>query len=132
MKKIFFILLSVLVICIAGCSQSTESQKEENDSNPILDRIYMHNTFSDTFDFNYVKFYDDNTFQGIEVIMNSESKSHHGTYAIDGNALTLNISDKTYAGVILDAGASIEFGDDEFLDWTSRIKDTDPLLEKFK
>lgn len=133
MKKLFLILLSVLImICIAGCSSGTESQKEKNDSNPILNKIYMYNTLSDTFDFDYAKFYDDNTFQGMEVILNSESKNHHGTYTMDGSALIPNISDKTYAGVIFDDGASIELGDDEFVDWTSHIKDTNPILEKFK
>lgn len=139
-KSLYLILISILLImCVAGCSQNTESQSEIN--NPILDKIYIYNNLGDTFDFSIVKFYDDNSFHGIAVksfsqLPNGEKKAnyehYYGTYDINNSALTLNISDKTYAGVILEDGASIQFGDDEFVDWTDNIKDTDPILEEFK
>ena len=128
-KSLYFILISILLImCIAGCSQTTESQNEI--ANPIVDKIYIYS--GDIFDFNFVKFYDDNTFQGIKTSSKHRNTSYYGTYDIDDSALTLNISDKTYAGVILEDGTSIQFDDERFSDWTDNIKDTDPLLDEFK
>ena len=129
LKKILLILFSaLLMLSIAGCGTGTQT-KEDNPI-PIVDKIYLNNSpFSEkTLDFDFLKFYDDGTFQGLD----TSYKSYHGTYAIDGNALTLNLSDKTYAGVVIDEGASVTFGSDEFKDWTEHIKSTDPLLEKFK
>lgn len=129
MKKILLILLSaLLMLSIVGCGAST--QTEEDNSIPIVDKIYLNNSpFSEkTLDFDFLKFYDDGTFQGLD----TSYKSYHGTYAIDGNALTLNLSDKTYAGVVLDGGAGVTFGSDEFKDWTAHIKSTDSILENFK
>lgn len=129
MKKVLLAFLSfMLILSIAGCGTDTRTEEDS----PIVGKIYMHNTFSDAFDFDYVKFYDDGTFQGIEVVSSSRSENHYGTYAMDGNAITLYISDKTYAGAVLDNGTSIVFDSDEFVDWTGHIKDTDAILEKFK
>lgn len=131
MKRIILTLLFIsTILSLAGCGNEEHSEKE--DTNPIVGKIYNDNTFSGIFDFDFMKFYDDNTFQGIEIVSISKSKNHYGTYTINENALTLNISDKTYAGVILDNGATITFDDAEFIDWTEYIKDTDPILDKFK
>lgn len=129
MKKSLLILLSaLLMLSVAGCGAST--QAEDDNPIPIVDKIYLNNSplSEKTLDFDFLKFYDDGTFQGLD----TSYKSYHGTYTIDGNALTLNLSDKTYAGVVLDEGTDVTFGSDEFTDWTGHIKDTDPLLEKFK
>ena len=124
MKKSFIILFFVLlVICVAGCSGDSSTQTKE-------DKIYLNNSplSEKSLDFDFLKFYDDNTFQGVD----TSSKSYYGTYTIDGNSLTLDLADKTYAGVVLDNGAGVTFGNDQFTDWTGHIKDTDPLLETFK
>lgn len=131
MKKLLPIFLSILLmICVAGCSGNAEIQTEADTPNPIVDKIYLNNTplLQKSLDFDFLKFYDDNTFQGIDI----DYRSYYGTYTINGNGLTLNLSDKTYAGVILDEGAEVIFGDDKFSDGTERIKETDTLLEKFK
>lgn len=132
MKRIILTLLFIsMILSLTGCGNEPSKQEEPN---PILEKIYMNNTplLQKTIDFDFLEFYDDNTFQGIEVKGKSNTTNHYGTYTIDGNALTLNLSDKTYAGVILDDGAGVTFGSDNFVDWTSNIKDTDPILEKFK
>ena len=129
MKKSLLILLSaLLMLSVSGCGAGT--QTEEDNPIPIVDKIYLNNSplSEKTLDFDFLKFYDDGTFQSLD----TSYKSYHGTYTIDGNALTLNLSDKTYAGVVLDEGTGITFGSDEFTDWTEHIKDTDPILEKFK
>lgn len=129
MKKILLAFLSVmLILSVAGCR--TDTQTEEGNPIPMLDKIYLNNSplSEKSLDFDFLKFYDDGTFQGLD----TGYKSYHGTYTIDGNALTFNLSDKTYAGVVLDEGAGVTFGSDEFIDYTEKIKDTDPILEKFK
>lgn len=129
MRRILFaISFFVLMLSVSGCGAGT--QTEEDNPIPIVDKIYLNNSplSEKTLDFDFLKFYDDGTFQSLD----TSYKSYHGTYTIDGNALTLNLSDKTYAGVILDEGAGVTFGSDEFTDWTEHIKDTDPILEKFK
>lgn len=126
MKRIILTLLFMSMILLAGCGNESSKQEEPN---LIVEKIYMHYTRSvRTFDFDFLKFYEDNTFQGVD----TSYRSYHGTYTINGNALTLNLSDKTYAGVVLDNGASITFGKDEFIDWTEHIKSTDTLFETFK
>lgn len=128
------VLSTIIILATIFSLTSCNGKDSDETENFLIGKIYMNNTpgLQSTLDFDFVKFYDDNTFQAIEVVSAYGSKSHYGTYAIDGNALTINISDKTYAGVILDDGASIELGDDDFIDWTEHIKDTDPLLDKFK
>lgn len=129
MKKILLAFLSfVLMLSVAGCRADT--QTEEDNPIPIVEKIYLNNSplLEKSLDFDFLKFYDDGTFQCLDI----GYKSYHGTYTIDGNALTLNLSDKTYAGVVLDEGAGVTFGSDEFIDYTEKIKDTDPILEKFK
>lgn len=129
MRRILFaISFFVLMLSVSGCGAGT--QTEEDNPIPIVDKIYLNNSplSEKTLDFDFLKFYDDGTFQSLD----TSYKSYHGTYTIDGNALTLNLSDKTYAGVVLDEGAGVTFGSDEFTDWTEHIKDTDLILEKFK
>jgi hypothetical protein len=103
----------------------------------------MHNTpLEQTFDFDYVKFYDDNTFQGVKTSSiqkdqatgktSAQFVSSYGTYEISGNALTFNLSDSSFSGVILDGGASVKFGTDEFIDYTPKIEGSDPILSEFR
>ncbi len=109
MKKILLAFLSaMLILSAAGCGSGT--QTGEDNSIPILDRIYLNNSplSEKSLDFDFLKFYDDGTFQGLD----TGYKSYYGTYTIDGNALTLNLSDKTCADVVLDEGASVTFGSD--------------------
>lgn len=139
MKKFLCFTFSVLLLfCSASCSNNSTAEEV----NPLLDKIYMHNTpLEKTFDFDFVKFYDDNTFQGIKVSFKKNSAtgenehnntSYYGTYSIENNSLTINISNDSFAGVIFDNGSSIKFGNDEFIDYTSNISETDHLLTEFK
>ncbi|MCM1245519.1 MAG: hypothetical protein NC293_07740 [Roseburia sp.] len=130
-KALYLITIFVLLFSLIGCS-NTQSNEISDTENPLLGKIYMHNNFSDTFSFDYVKFYDDNTFQGIEVKGKDNTTNHFGNYKIDKGAVTLNISDESFAGVITGNGSTINFGEDEFIDWTSHISNTDPTLKKFK
>lgn len=127
----------ILFIFIVGCSNG--SKKE---TNPLIGKIYMYNTpFNDTCDFNfdYVKFYDDYTFQGIKTIFQKNPHTgvndpiftnHYGTYDINENTLTLVISDNNYLGVITDNN-TLKFGKNEFINWTDNITDNDPILSEF-
>lgn len=125
---------------MSACSH--ESQPKEEDFNPLLEKIYMKNSFEDTFSFDFIKFYDDNTFQGIETSsfskdaltgeLTANTIDHFGTYSIDKNALTLNISDSTYTGVIQENGSTIILGTEEFIDYTEKIAEDDPIRSKFQ
>lgn len=129
MKRILFVIsFFVLMLSVTGCGANTPT--EEDNTIPILDKIYLNNSplSEKTLDFDFLKFYDDGTFQGLD----TSYKNYHGTYTIDDNSLTLNLSDKTYAGVVLDDGDRVTFGGNEFTDWTEHIKDSDPIIEKFK
>lgn len=129
MKRILFVIsFFVLMLSVTGCGANTPT--EEDNTIPILDKIYLNNSplSEKTLDFDFLKFYDDGTFQGLD----TSYKSYYGTYIFDDNSLTLNLSDKTYAGVVLDDGDGVTFGGDEFTDWTDHIKDSDPIIEKFK
>lgn len=123
---------------MTGCSGNQKSEE----TNPLIGKIYMQNTpLEKTFDFDFIKFYDDNTFQGIKTTFQKNSSTgenepkytdFYGTYTINSNALTLNISDSSFSGAITDDGSSIKFGNDEFIDYTSNISNTDPILSEFK
>ena len=131
MKRIKFIItLTFLMIVAVGCSDTNSSNETQN---PIAEKIY--NSSREIFDFQFIKFYDDNTFQGIKVepaTTGNKKTNHYGTYSIDGNAITINILDKSYYGVVLDDGASIFFDDDKLTDHTNDIKANDPILNEFK
>lgn len=131
MKRVISIITILATVFFLTSCNNNDS---EETANLLLGKIYLNNSpvLQKTLDFNYVKFYDDNTFQAVEVVSASSHKSHYGTYSIDGNALTININDKTYAGVIFDDGTSIELSDDDFIDWTEHIEATDSLLDNFK
>ncbi len=141
MKRIISALLFIsMIFLLTGCNNKTE--KEE--PNPIAGKIYMYDynpSREKLFDFSFVKFYDDNTFHGVATksftkLPNGKSQATHdhyyGTYEISENAITLNLSDKSYVGVIVDNGASLKFGTDELTDWTDTISDEDPLLSQFE
>jgi hypothetical protein len=140
MKNAYRVLITlVLLVCLSGCSQSSG----DAETNPLTGKIYMHNTpLEQSLDLDYVKFYDDNTFQGVKVSSfqkdqatgktSAQFVSSYGTYEISDNALTFNLSDNSFSGVILDDGSSIKFGTDEFIDYTSQIKDSDPILSEFR
>lgn len=139
MKKAFHIILTIVaLLCITGCSDSSTTEV----SNPLIDKIYISNTtLENTFDFDFIKFYDDNTFQGIKASFQKNYTTgenepiytdFYGTYNINENALTLNMSENSFSGAITDNGSSIKFDNDEFIDWTSHIDSTDPILSEFK
>lgn len=140
MKRVILTFLFIsMILSLTGCSNG-QSEKEE--ANPIAGKIYVNNTpIESAFDFNFVKFYDDNTFHGVATksftqLPNGDKQANHehyyGNYEISGNAITLNLSNDSYAGVITDNGTSIKFGTDEFIDWTDTISDDDPLLSEFE
>lgn len=140
MKRVILIIsIMAMLFSLSGCSN--ESSEEET-PNPILGKIYTHNTpLEHTFDFSFVKFYDDNTFQGIKTSftknyitgeMEPNRVNYYGVYEINKGALTLFISNDSFYGVILDDGDTIRFGSDEFVDWTENIGSDDPLLSAFR
>lgn len=139
MKKNFcFVLITVLLLWVSGCSDNSTIEE----INPLLDNIYVHNSPSEkTFDFEYMKFYSDNTFQGLHVSLykdiitdkiKHENTNYYGTYEINKNALTMNISNDTFSGAITDNGDSISFGNDKYVKWTIPIDSDDPILYEFK
>jgi hypothetical protein len=138
MKTAYRVLITlILLVCLSGCSQSSDGAE----TNPLAGKIYMHNTpLEQTFDFDYVKFYDDNTFQGVKVaykknLFNGENEpkytNFYGSYFLDQSALTLNLSDQSYSGVVIDDGTSIVFGNDEFIDSTNS-NFSDSFLSEFR
>ena len=64
MKKLLLAFLSaMLILSAAGCGSGT--QTGEDNSIPILDRIYLNNSplSEKSMDFDFLKFYNDGTFQ---------------------------------------------------------------------
>lgn len=115
---ILAILLAAAICSLSGCGDDKESEKEEN---PLLEKIYWHNNFDSDLELDYIKFYDDSTMQGLEVIEKGYSVSSYGTYELHDPAITMNIGDKSYSGVVLDDGDSIQFGSDKYIDYTEQI-----------
>lgn len=125
-------LIAVIVLISAAYDFWIFSQKKSEIHNPLTEKIYyLNNSFASTlrekFGFDYVKFYDDNTFQGIKIgwIYNqaistrtATYENYFGTYYLNNNALELNLFDKTYFGVISDNGNTILFGNEEFIDYS--------------
>lgn len=140
MKKMLPILLIVILLfCITSCSDNAET----TEPNLLIGKIYMLNTpLEKEIDFDFLKFYDDNTFQGIKIESitrnyktdksETNTSNCYGTYSIEGNALSINLSDKIYAWVIAENGNSIKSEKTEFINYTDNIKEDDPLLEMFK
>ncbi len=123
---LFFFLL--LILSIAGCSQGTASQKAEQ--SPITEKLYIYNNSGDVFDFDFLWFNTDGTFQGFEIISIGNTASHYGTYELKDNSVTLNYGEANYIGVIREDGNKIYFDDAEFLDWTDNTRPDDPIYDK--
>lgn len=139
MKKCFIFTFVAFILFSTGCSTNS-SQDVENI--PILGKIYIaSNSAKDCFDFEFVKFYDDKTFEGIHTKYYYNSSSgknepsytkYYGSYELDNNSISLKMSDKSFSGAISDDYKKISFGSDSFTDWTEHIRDTDPLLAEFE
>lgn len=131
-KKLLCIFLSVLLLLpLAGCTNGGDKDKKQ-DNNVILDKIYDSQTINGEIPFNFIKFYDDKTFQALKVVDVGESDSLFGTYTIDENAVMINLSNESYAAAVVDNGSSIFFGKEEFRDITDTIEPSDPILDKFQ
>lgn len=127
MKKILFAFFSfVLILSVSGCSKGTEASKQ----NEITNKLYIYNNPGDVFDFDFLWFNTDDTFQGLKVAGVDNFVSHYGTYEVKDNAVTLNYTGDSYAGVIREDGNRVYFGDAEFLDWTEHTKPDDPIYDK--
>ena len=105
-----------------------EIKAERTTDNPIIGRIYMFEGTDSDFEFNVVRFYDDNTFQGIKFTSDTKYASFYGSYELSDNAITLKMSDKSYSGAVKESGSEIRFGNSSFTDWTDNVGPTDPLL----
>lgn len=137
-KTLCYMLTATFLLFIFGCSNTSGTEE----ANFITDKIYMLNTpLEKTFDFEYIKFYNDNTFQGIHASfyknpITGENEpnytNYYGTYSIIENALTLNISNEIFSAAIIDNGNKIYFENAEFIDWTEHINPTDSMLLEFK
>lgn len=101
---------------------------EQTADNPVIGRIYMVEGTDSDFEFNVVRFYDDNTFQGVKFTSNTKYASFYGSYELNGNAITLKMSDESYSGAVKDNGSTIRFGNSSFSDWTDNVGPTDPML----
>lgn len=105
-----------------------EIKAERTTDNPVIGRIYMVEGTDSDFEFNVVRFYDNNTFQGIKFTSDTKYASFYGSYELSGNAITLKMSDKSYSGAVKESGSEIRFGNSSFTDWTDNVGPTDPLL----
>lgn len=101
---------------------------ERTADNPVIGRIYMVEGTDSDFEFNVVRFYDDNTFQGVKFTSDTKYASFYGSYELSGNAITLKMSDKSYSGAVKESGSEICFGNSSFTDWTDNVGPTDPML----
>ena len=66
MKRVTLLTLIMnIMFSLSGCGKM---RSEEEIQNPLLDRIYMNNSpfLQKSLDFDFLKFYDDNTFQGLD------------------------------------------------------------------
>ena len=77
-----------------------EIKAERTTDNPVIGRIYMFEGTDSDFEFNVVRFYDDNTFQGIKFTSDTKYASFYGSYELSDNAITLKMSDKSYSGAV--------------------------------
>lgn len=105
-----------------------EIKAERTSDNPVIGRIYMVEGTDSDFEFNVVRFYDDNTFQGIKFTSDTKYASFYGSHELSGNAITLKMSDKSYSGAVKESGSEIRFGNSSFTDWTDNVGPTDPML----
>jgi hypothetical protein len=132
------VVLSLLLVLLGGCSNDSNIT---NESSPIVGKIFIADGGVDnSFDFEFVKFYDNKTFEGVHTYYYYDTKTqknepgyekYYGTYEIEQSSITLKFSDNEVAGVISDDYKTIKFGNDGFTDWTEHIKDSDPLLSAF-
>ena len=70
---------------------------ERTADNPVIGRIYMVEGTDSDFEFNVVRFYDDNTFQGVKFTSDTKYASFYGSYELSGKCLikvTLELSKK--------------------------------------
>ena len=109
-----------------------EIKAERTTDNPVIGRIYMVEGTDSDFEFNVVRFYDDNTFQGIKFTSDTKYASFYGSYELSDNAITLKMSDKSYSGAVKESGSEIRFGNSSFTDWTDNVGPTDPMLSVFQ
>ncbi len=130
------IMLFAMMFSLTACGDNNEQSEEE--TNPLTEKIYMHNDTShrEEFDFSYIKFYDDNTCQGVngdKLNQKNEPQyvSYYGTYEIKGNSITMDIGNESFSGVIKEDGHRVNFGKEGFVDWTEHIRETDSLLSAF-
>lgn len=116
-------------ILISGFSDLLHfSKPQETSNNQIVNRIYLCNNESkNTLDFSFMAFYNDNTFRGvwnnwkynkITGVRTDNFVTTYGTYSINENALTINISDQSYSCVIKDDGERIIVGNVEWIDYS--------------
>ena len=130
MKKIFLCLL-IAVLCLSGCASSSGSGEASDvqEENPLICKIYglNKNSQNNEFDFDWMAFYNDNTFRGVfnNWKLNRETgvrtdnyRTTYGTYSLDGNSLTMTVGKDNYSCVVLDNGNEIMIGDVGWLDFS--------------
>ena len=139
MRKCYIVVIfSLLLVVLGGCSNNLNVADEDC---PIVGKIFIeYGGVDNSFDFEFVKFYDNKTFEGVHTYYYYNAKTqknepgyekYYGTYEIEQSSITLKFSDNEVVGVISDDCKNIKFGNDGFTDWTEHIKDSDPLLSAF-
>ena len=105
--------------------------EDESISNPISGKVFRVERYGNDFLWKWAKFYDNDTFQGIEAELIGASKgktqyrftNYYGIYSIDGAKIVLRIGDDEYFGVIKEGDDSlyIYFGKAELKDVTEKL-----------
>lgn len=114
----------------------TELKSQQSEDNLVAGKVYAWYQGDNEFDFEFIIFYNDNTFQGVRNnwTYNKETKkrtdnyeSTYGTYELNKSALTLAFGSETYSGAVTDEGKYIKFGEFSFSDITDGNHDTEFL-----
>lgn len=103
MKRIIcLITVFTILLSMVGCSDKSD------DSKKIVSGKYYSSGW-------YVmKFEDNGTVHFVEYSLGDERKNYYATYSVEESSLTIKYSDKEYAGVILEDGQTILFGENKF------------------
>ncbi|MBQ9199199.1 MAG: hypothetical protein IJ141_03400 [Lachnospiraceae bacterium] len=129
MKKIL-ICLMVFALILTGCGKSSDNKSTDKKSdNPLVGKIYglNKNPQNNKLDFEWMVFYDDNTFRGIFNNWKVDTKTKertdnfettYGTYKLDGSSLTVSVGDKDYSFVVIDNGNELMIDDVGWLDFS--------------
>lgn len=106
MKRIICIItVFTILFSMVGCSNN--SDKSDDSKKIVSGKYYLSSWY-------VMKFEDNGTVHFVEYSIGDKRKNYYATYSVEESSLTIKYSDKEYAGVILEDGQTILFGEKKF------------------